>query len=183
MNRRRRGGIVDALAALAVLGALVGLATACDSTGSGPATVSTADAYVAAIRWYVDQIPAPEPTQTTDSVETGPTLVYIAPADGNPIDASSQAAVVSALSDMADSIEVRFADVRDDAIDVETELEPVKEGGALLLVGKVAKGTPPVEVSIEVYHDIDHDESFQMRIVRVGADEFTVTAVTELGQS
>jgi len=175
--RRRRGGLVCALAALLFI------AAACDSAGTGTTTVSTADAYVAAIRWYVDSVPVAPPTVTTDSVDDGPTLVYIAPADGNPIDASAQASVVSALADMSDSIEVRFADVRDDAIDLETENEPVKEGGALLLVGKVAEGTPPVEVSIEVYHDIEHDESFQMRIVRSGSDGYTVTAVTQLEQS
>ena len=182
MIRRRRGGLVDALAALAVAAGLVGISAGCESSG-GPETISTADAYVAAIRWYVDTIPDPEPTETTDSVEAGPALVYIAPADGNPIDASAQAAVVSALSDMTDSIEVRFADVRDDAIDIEAEHEPVKEGGALLLVGKVDEGRPPVEVSIEVYHDADDDESFQMRIVRGGSDDYTVTAVTQLEQN
>ena len=45
-----------------------------------------------------------------------------------------------------------------------------------------SEGRPPVEVSIEVYHDVDHDESFQMRIVR-GSDDYTVTAVTQLEQS
>lgn len=183
MIRRRRGGFVDALAALALLGGVAGLATACDSGGDNSQNVNAADAYVAAIRWYVDTIPTPEPTQTTDSVDSGPTLVYIAPADGNPINASAQAAVVSALSDMTDSIEVRFADVRDDAIDLETDLEPVKEGGALLLVGKVQEGAPPVEVAIEVYLDLDHDDSFQMRIVRGGPDDYTVTAVTQLAQN
>lgn len=177
MIRRRRGGLVCALSAALLI------AAGCDSGGDGPRSVSTADAYVAAIRWYVDTVPVPQPTVTSDSVDDGPTLVYIAPADGNPIDASAQASVVSALSDMSDSIEVRFADVRDDAIDLESEEEPVKEGGALLLVGKVAEGTPPVEVAIEVYHDVDHDESFQMRIVRNGSDGYTVTAVTQLEQS
>jgi hypothetical protein len=177
VSASRRGAIVCALAALAVV------SPACASDDPGPKPVRTADAYVAAIRWYVDSIPVPTSTATSDAVDQSAALVYIAPADGNPIDADAQVAVVEALSDMTDVVTVVFADVRDDAIDLEAENQPVKEGGALLLVGKVEEGPPPVEVGIEVYHDVQRDESFQMRIVRAGSDDYSVTAVTQLEQN
>ena len=160
--------------------------TACDSDPSGPKPVTTADAYIAAIRWYVASLPAPGPagTDSTESAEDAePLVVFIAPSDGVLIDADAQVAVLAELDDMSESVSVVFEDVRDDAIDLEAENQPVKDNGVLLLVGKVVEGPPPVEVAIEVYRHIDDDESFQMRIIRAGSDDYEVTAVTQLEQN
>ncbi|MEO7398366.1 MAG: hypothetical protein ABIW84_07370 [Ilumatobacteraceae bacterium] len=174
MNARCRRCLVGALG-------LMLTTAACASDDDQPRSVSTADAYVAAIRWYAASVPQPDSTAGT--VDTGPATVYVAPADGNAIDAGAQASVISAMAEMEDTIEVIFADVRDDAIDINDENQPVKDEGALLLVGKVVSGPPPVEVTVEVYRSIDDTESFHMRIVPAGSDDYTVTAVTQLEQS
>ncbi len=187
--------------------------TACtlgDDDPEGPGAVSAADAYAAAIRWYVEMALVTEPTDaestenagntesagntentantestanTDQEDDVGPLVVYIAPASGIPIAASDQADVIAELADMSETATVVFADAGDDAIDLEVENQPVKDDGVLLVVGKVVEGPPPVEVSVEVYHNVDESESFEMRIVRSGSDGYTVTAVTQLEQS
>lgn len=159
---------------------------ACTSDAPGPRSVSAADAYVAAIEWYVAQSPiATVSTDTSDGADADPFVLFIAPADGNPIDAQAQVDVVAELADISDLVTVVFTDVRDDAIDIGIEGQPVKDRGALILVGKVREGVPPVDVSIEVYHNVDDDTSYAMRIVSGGSDsdDFGVTAVTELEQN
>lgn len=188
MNRRRRGGIVCALSSIVplqvavVAGAVLGGAalSACASDDTGPASVTRADAYEAVIRWYMDEglVPA-----TTDATADEPAVIYVAPATGNPIDASAQAEVIAAMSDMSDTVFVVFADNRDDAIDLELADEPVKADGTLLLVGQVDEGPPPVEVSVDVYHDVNTQQSFQMNVVRAGSGGHTVTAVTQVEQN
>lgn len=153
------------------------------SSEDGPTKVSAADAYVAAIRWYLNENPPAPPT--TDGEETKALTVYIAPADGNAIDVGEQADVVAELQDMQDTVVVNFVDVKDDAIEDKDEdpTKPVKGDGVLLLVGTVEAAPPPVEVQIGVYHDLDDHQDYVMRIVKKGSEEFDVTAVTELEQS
>jgi hypothetical protein len=153
---------------------------ACSSDG-GPAKVSAADAYVAAIRWYLEENPPLPPT--TDGQEAKALTVYIAPADGNAIAVGEQADVIAELQDMQDQVVVNFVDVKDDAIQDEDEIKPVKGDGVLLLVGTVVEAPPPVEVQIGVYHDVENELDYVMRIVKKGSAEFDVTAVTELEQS
>ena len=109
--------------------------------------------------------------------------VYVAPADGNPIDGEGQAAVVAKLADMKDEVFVQFADVRDDAIDVDEENQPVKDDAVLLLVGPVEEAPPPVEVEIGVYHSVVDEKQYVMIVKKGGSEEFDVTAVTELEQN
>ena len=173
MNRRTWGGLIGALVVMTAV-------PAC-SSDNGPAKVSAADAYVAAIRWYLKENPPLPPT--TDGEEAKALTVYIAPADGNPIAVGEQAEVVAELQDMQDEVVVNFVDVKDEAIQDEDETKPVKSDGVLLLVGTVEEAPPPVEVLIGVYHDADDHQDYVMRIVKKGSEEFDVTAVTELEQS
>ncbi len=173
MNRRTWGGLIGALA--------VSIAVPACSSDSGPAKVSAADAYVAAIRWYLEENPPLPPT--TDGEQAKALTVYIAPADGNAIAVGEQADVVAALQDMQDEVVVNFVDVKDDAIQDEDEVKSVKNEGVLLLVGTVEEAPPPVEVQIGVYHDVDNEQDYVMRIVKKGSQDFDVTAVTELAQS
>lgn len=175
VNRRRRGGIVWALCSLLVL-------EACSSDGDVPRSVTAADAYVAVIRWYVAQAPQPPPSNTADS-DPQPTHLYILSTEGNTIDAQDQATVVAELADISDSVMVVFADTRDEAVDLEVVGEPVKDQGALLLVGNVEEGQPPVDLSLQVYRSADDHWMVQMQIVRDGLEEFSVSDVTELAQS
>jgi hypothetical protein len=158
------GGVIRqrgrALAWLVVL-------AACTSTPQRINTIRAATAYAAVVRWQIDQ---PAPVTTT----AGKPIVYIARAAGEHIDAGEQADVVAAVKDVA---VVRFADIRDEALDVDVDGRPVKDHGVLLLVGPVTESQPPVEVAVEVYRSSTDDESFVVRIDGAKAG-FEVTAST-----
>jgi hypothetical protein len=72
---------------------------------------------------------------------------------------------------------VRFADVRDDALDVDVEGQPVKDGGVLLLVGEVDERPPPVDLNIDVYRNVDDDTAYTMKVHRTSG-EITATVET-----
>ncbi|HRE02994.1 MAG TPA: hypothetical protein PLV68_16970, partial [Ilumatobacteraceae bacterium] len=113
-----------------------------------------------------------------DTIVTKARVVYVAPTSGSPIPAGSQVAVVGNLADMGDNIELRFADVRDDAIDLDAEGEPVRDDGALLVVGKVPEKRPPVDVSVEVYFNSSTQHDYTLRISRRDGT-YVVTQATE----
>lgn len=156
-------------------------ATACSSESAAEPTVSTADAYSAAIRWYLDSVEPTGTADTTDTTDSGPLIVYVAPESGKAINSQAQASVVREMSDMADVVTVRFADVRDDALQSDVESLPVKDDGVLLLVGDVPDERPPVDVQVVVYRDVDDTHIFVMRITTAG-DSFRATEVSEVVQ-
>jgi hypothetical protein len=156
-------------------------ATACSSDSTADPNVSTADAYSAAIRWYLDSIESTATTATTGTTDSGPLIVYVAPESGKAINSQAQASVVREMSDMSDIVTVRFADVRDDALQSGVETLPVKDDGVLLLVGDVPDETPPVDVHVAVYHDVDDTHTFVMQITASG-DSFRATEVSEVAQ-
>lgn len=162
-----------ALVALSTLAVLGGCGSD-DPTSSSE--VSVADAYNAAIRWYLQGVPAPP-----DTTETKPTVVYVAPANGKPIDVQTQADVAAEMSDMDDVVIVRFADARDDALELDIEGQPVKDDGVLLLVGEVEEGPPPVQLDVGVYHNTDDEGLYSMTITRVG-DSFVASTVSSIAQ-
>jgi hypothetical protein len=152
--------------------------SACTSDSIGTPSITTADAYSAAIRWYLDGIAVTAPASTTGSK---PVIVYVAPESGKAIGSQAQASVVRAMSDMTEVVTVRFADVRDDALDLESATKVVKDDGVLLLVGPVVEGPPPVDVDVTVYHDAGDDRAFSMRVTSSGGS-FRATSVSEVGQ-
>lgn len=156
-------------------------ATACSSDSVAEPTVSTADAYSAAIRWYLDSVEPTAPTGTATTTDSGPLIVYVAPESGKAINSQTQASVVREMSDIADFVTVRFADVRDDALQSDVETLPVKDDGVLLLVGDVPDKQPPVDVQVAVYHDMDDTHTFVMRITEAG-ESFRATEVSEVVQ-
>jgi hypothetical protein len=158
-------------------GAAIGVIAfaACTSDAEGIKPIHTEDAYVAAINWYVDSLPAPPPTTNGD--EPGPVIVYVVTLSGKAIDSQVQASVVADMADRKDDVTVRFADVRDDALEVDEETQPVKDEGVLLLVGEVEEANPPINVDVEVYRDMNDVRDYDMKIFRSG-DEVTATAET-----
>lgn len=173
VSRTRLGGLICALGA--VMSVVVGLA-GCGSDDNGPVSIKTSDAYSAAIRWYLDSV-EPTPSPTTTGGGSGPLIVYVAPESGKAIDSQAQASVVADMADMTDLVTVRFADVRDDALDTEMPDLPVKDDGVLLIVGTVTEGPPPVDVDVAVYRNADDEHTFTMRITTAG-DSFRATAVS-----
>lgn len=158
-----------------MIGAFVAVLSlaACTSEAAGVKPLSTADAYSAAINWYVDSLPAPPPTTGGDA--PGPVIVYVVSESGKAINSQVQASVVANLADRKDEVTVRFADVRDDALEADVEGQPVKDDGVLLLVGEVEERPPPVDLALHVYRNIDDDIAYSMKIHRSG-DEITATA-------
>ncbi len=169
MSRRRWGGLICALSAV------VGM-TACGSEEGGPISIKASDAYSAAIRWYLDSVETTPPT-TTPAGDSDPLIVYVVPGSGKAIDSQVQASVAAEMADMTDLVTVRFADVRDDALDMEVSGLPVKDNGVLLIVGVVAEGPPPVDVDVDVYRNAEDEHTFTMRITTAG-DSFRATAVS-----
>jgi len=153
------------------------LLAACSSGGEkSHTTVTAADAYNAAIRWYLGTVPAP-----TGTADTKPAVVYIAPESGKAINVGTQAAVAAEMADMKDVVVVRFADVRDDALDVDVDGKPVKDDGVLLLVGEIDEGQPPLDMNVGVYRNADDQALYSMTITRSG-ESFVATSVTEVAQ-
>jgi hypothetical protein len=153
------------------------LASGCSSDSTGAPSVKPADAYSAAIRWYVASVAAETPT-TSDE---GPIIVYVAPESGKAISSQTQASVVKELYEMSDTVTVRFADVRDEVLETDVENLPVKDDAVLLLVGEVHEAAPPLDVGVNVYHNAEDTHSYRMTIIASG-DSFAATAVTEVAQ-
>jgi hypothetical protein len=158
------------------LGALTFVSACGSDKPDNPATVTAADAYNAAIRWYLGTVPAP-----TGTAETEPEIVFVAPASGKPIAVDTQAAVAAEMADMDDVVMVRFADVSDDALDLDLEDHPVKDDGVLLLVPDVVEGPQPLELNVGVYHNLNDQKLYSMKIIRTGST-FGATSVTEVEQ-
>ena len=157
---------------LSLIGLLLG---ACGSDRDGVKRLKKADAYVAAINWYVDSLPAPPPT--TDGGGPGPVVVYVVNEQGGAINSDVQASVVSQLAGRKDDVTVRFADVRDDALQLDVEDQPVKEDGVLLLVGDVDERPPPLEFDVDVYRNLNDEVAYTMKVSRNNS-QVTATAQT-----
>lgn len=148
---------------------------ACTSDSAGVKPLTTGDAYSAAINWYVDSLPAPPPT--TGGEAPGPVIVYVVSESGKSINSQAQASVVADFADRKDDVTVRFLDLRDDALDLDIDKQPVKDGGVLLLVGEVEERPPPVNLDVVVYHNVDDAVAYSMKIHRTNG-EITATAQT-----
>lgn len=170
---RRAGGLLAALVIVSPLAACTS-----DEKPGGVAEVTEADAYNAAIRWYLGDVPTPA------STDAEPLIVYVAPASGSAIDEQAQADVAREMSGMDDVVVVRFADVRDDALDVDIEGEPVKDDGVLLLVSSVDAGPAPLVMTVGVYRNAADQRHYRMQIIGSGetGQTFAATAVTEVAQ-
>ncbi|MCU1390567.1 MAG: hypothetical protein JWL72_3905 [Ilumatobacteraceae bacterium] len=171
MVASRWGGVVGVVA-------LMVCSAACSSDSSGPKAVKTADAYSAAIRWY---LAANAGTATTTSSSGRPLVVYVAPESGKAISSQTQASVVKDMSTMSEVVTVRFADVRDEVLETDIDDLPVKDGAVLLLVGEVHEAAPPVDVTVDVYRSVNDSHEYTMTITGSG-DLFEATRVSEVAQ-
>ncbi|MCU1399287.1 MAG: hypothetical protein JWN62_2396 [Acidimicrobiales bacterium] len=171
MLASRWGGVVGAAA-------LMLCTAACSSGAAGPKSVTTADAYSAAIRWYLTTSVA---TATTTSVPGSPLVVYVAPESGKAISSQTQASVVKDMSAMSEVVTVRFADARDEVLQTEVDDLPVKDGAVLLLVGEVKEAAPPVDVTVDIYRSVNDSHEYTMTISGSG-DLFEATQVSEVAQ-
>ena len=153
---------------------------ACDSgDGESSDVVGSADAITAAVAWQAGE---QEPVVDADGEAQLPVVFVVA--DGATIDVGVQADVAA---DTVDWATVRFADDIADTFDSDVEGEPVRDDGALLLIGPMPEPARTVELGLVRYSSIDTGEAFTLEItaeMRSDDDDATaqnavVTAVTQ----
>ncbi len=168
---RRVGVVLVSLFALA----------ACDDAADTPAdVVGAAQAITAIVAW---QAAEQTPVVGTDGEPELP-VIFVVAGDGAVIDIGVQADVAESTNDWAN---VRFADDVSDTFDAEVEGEPVRDSGAMLLIGPIPEPAPTIEVDLIRYTTIDDGEPLRMEIANEqppdttdpdAASTATVTAVT-----
>jgi hypothetical protein len=151
---------------LGSLFALALLAAACSGNGAAsPNETHAADVYTAVLR----QLAPPPNTDKSQQV------VYVAPfAEQKAISLETQAAVIANLADEAD---VRFVDELSEAVDDGNPGSPAK-GAAVILLGPVPPGSPPLEVEAQRYES-DTDQTHYRFVVTAGADGTLSAAAVE----
>ena len=148
---------------------LVGTSIACSSDDdSADGNVDGAAAVTALVNWAADELPTVE----NDKGEVELPVVYVTAQDGDTMDAGLQASVVERTNETA---VVRFADDRGEAIDETSELDAVRDGGVMLVVGDVPEPAPTLDIEVEWYESVDESSTL---IVQIDAGESGATVIT-----
>ncbi len=134
------------------------------------------EVYVAVIRWQLArQEPSSQGSDPSDSVAGELPVLYIAAADGTAIDAKVQARVAAATTDEA---KVRFADSRDEALDLDLETEPVRDVGVLLsIAGVEPEASRQTSTEVIVYRSTADQQTFLLTVSAAG-DGASITSST-----
>lgn len=152
------------------------IGTACSDDNHQPSMVEPDEVYVAVIRWELDRQAAGTDgsTDTTDGSGSLP-VVYVAAADGSTISAKVQARVAAATVDDAN---VRFADARDDVLDLNVDIQPVKDDGVLLSIERIEPDAAQQRtIEVVVYRSLDDQRTFVLTVDAQG-DGATITSST-----
>ncbi len=138
----------------------VGL-TACSSGSDDPAAGDgrTAAVYESILHWMIDE------EHVVESNERPEWVMFVAPRSEEPIDIDVQVAVVGALDPR---IFVRFIDDRTEAVDADSEGEPVRDEGILVGLGAVPQESDRVEVYADRYRNSDDVEAWTVTVRRSG---------------
>lgn len=173
-----RGAWAAQCAAAALL--LVLTVAACDGDTAGD-VVGAADAITAIVAWQAGE---QEPVISDDGELKLP-VIFVVADGGAMIDVGVQAEVAEATADWAT---VRFADDVSDTFDPGLEGEPVRDEGAMLLLGPIPEPERRIELDMVRYTAADDGEPFRLEItsntstVGTGPDpapRASVTAVTQ----
>ena len=140
----------------ALVVALLGFGSCTSDKPAAPAQISVSDAYTAIVRWEVGRTEPP-----TSAAVPLPTI-FVTAENGNTIDARVQATVAKSTVTEA---KVRFADVRDDAVDVKVDGSPVKDGGVLLIVDDIVKGQSRLTLGVTEYRELDDKPKWDLTLV------------------
>ena len=165
--------------AVAVLGVVA--LSSCDGDETAADVVGPADAITAAVAWQARE---QEPVIADDGEVQLP-VIYLVADSGTTIDVGVQADVAESTVDWAT---VRFADDIADTFDPDLEGEPVRDDGAMLLIGPIPEPARSIELALVRYTSVDDGEPFVLEIVSepapddtndVPAPRATVTAATQ----
>ncbi len=155
---------------------------ACDGDdGTAVDVVSSADAITAIVAWQAGE---QEPVLDENGEPQLP-VIFVVADDGTTIDVGIQAAVAEATAEWAT---VRFADDASDAFDPDLEGEPVRNDGALLLLGPIPEPEPRIEMDVALYTAVDDTEGFTVQITSdtsttgTGPDPARQASVTSVSQ-
>lgn len=128
-------------------------------------TVGQENAYVAIVRWEIEQS---EPVVDEDGDVEVP-VIYLAAGSGETVDVGVQASVVATVDDAAT---IRFADQAAHALDEDAVGEPVKDDGVLVVIDEFEAGQPTVDARVSRYRSIDDDATWILELTATdtGAD-------------
>ncbi len=155
-NRSPRAAATANLVAALLVGTLA--LGACDSSDTAPDDmVDPSDAITAIVAWQADD---QEPVIGDDGEPKLP-VVYVVAGDGATIDVGIQADVAESTNDWAT---VRFADHVADTFNPDVDGEPVRDDGAMLLVGPIPEPARSIEIDLVRYTTIDDGEIFRLEI-------------------
>jgi hypothetical protein len=144
--------------------------TACDSNGAAATdVVGAADAITAVVAWQADE---QAPVFNDQGNELLP-VIFVVADSGATFGVGVQAAVAAATVDWAT---VRFADDVADTFDPRLEGEPVRDNGALLLIGLMPEAATSIELSLVRYGAAEAGEAFTLKIT---SNDASTTAGTE----
>ena len=149
--------------------------SACGDNSHEPSMVEPDEVYVAVIRWQLARQEPSQGSDPSDSVAGELPVLYIAAADGTAIDAKVQARVAAATTDEA---KVRFADSRDEALDLDLETEPVRDVGVLLsIAGVEPEASRQTSTEVIVYRSTADQQTFLLTVSAAG-DGASITSST-----
>jgi hypothetical protein len=140
-----------------VLVSLVAIASCNDADDTPADVVDAADAITAIVAWQAEE---QEPVIDADGEPKLP-VIFLVPGDGAVIDIGVQADVAESTHDWAN---VRFADDIADTFDADLEGEPVRDEGAMLLVGPIPEPAQTIEVDLIRYTAVDDGEPLRVEI-------------------
>ena len=141
--------------AILVSGAL--LAGCGSDDGSGDSGV--ADAYIAIVEWVLA-----EPEFVPDPTLDGMSPVFVESLGPGEIDLEVQVAIVRYFEPV---VEIRFIDIRTEALDESEVGAPVRGGGLLLGLGPVP-AAGPIDIRGEVYQTVDGVVGYRFRVAQSG---------------
>lgn len=156
-------------------GALLAFTTAaCDDSAGSASVTRVIDTYEVAVRSIVrdDPTPAPPASMPGDSRP----VVYAVGLDGESIAPGVQADVVRRV---VDDIDLRFADDRDEAFDLDGSDGVVRDNGVLIELGSVPAGEERFEMEIVWHRSTDERKELTMTFEARGED-VTVTGTSVL---
>lgn len=154
--------------ALGLLGVGAGVLVACDDSDAPPS--AAAQVIEAVVLDVAAELP-PDPEQP----EALP-VVYVVSGSDEPFSARVQANVASAVTD---TVDVRFADAREEPLADDRPGRPVLDHGALVEIGKLVPDETPMTVEVEVYWS---ETQFSRRVITFGrrGDEWSESASSVL---
>jgi hypothetical protein len=171
-----RSRLLTSALVVALVPVLTAGITACGDETREPELVEPDEVYLAVIRWQLSRQDTGPAASTPTSGDGGDLpVVYVAAADGSKIDTNVQARVAHATVDEAT---LRFADSRDEALEMDDENEPVRDGGVLLSIAMDESAVATQRTTeVVVYRSIDDQQTWLLTVDASG-DSATITAST-----